>query len=139
MDRRRFVPSSEGLEGRALLSLFGHTKTVQSVNVSDLPLTFLSKQARIDRLPHYLDQLLPGRFIPPGALSDLQTHLREIAGKIPHSPPSQILDIYNRDLRVTGPQASLSVKSAETLDRNFGLVLSHTGMAPDLVAALKAD
>ena len=140
MDRRRFVPSSEGLEGRALLSLFGHSSTNKTVvNVDDLPLTFTEKAARIKRVPYYLDQLQPGRFLPPAAITDLQANLYTIAGTVPHSPPPAILNEFNHNIREVTPLASLSVRNAEILSRSFGAVLDRTGMSPDLVSALKAD
>ena len=51
MDRRRFVPSTEGLEGRQLLatSLFGTTKPNSNPDAS-VPFTYFVKEHRIERL-----------------------------------------------------------------------------------------
>src|SRR5690349_3438709 len=55
MDRRRYVPSAEGLEGRALLSFFKPTQPATSFNpVVDLPNTPEQKALRIQRLPFFL-------------------------------------------------------------------------------------
>ena len=56
MDRRRFVPSSESLEGRAMLTtsatgnalnFFGGT----SATTQNLPITFQQKEMRIEKMP----------------------------------------------------------------------------------------
>ena len=66
MDRRRFVPSPEGLEGRTLLAginintLFG-LQLYPNLNV---PITFQQKSLRIQHLPYYLEKIRPGRFLP---------------------------------------------------------------------------
>src|SRR4051795_4439794 len=85
MDRRRFVPSTEGLEGRALLaSLFG-SGTSNTNATQDIPVTFALKEARIDRLPYFMEQFRPGRFLPPDTISHLKTDLLAVAAKI-HKP-----------------------------------------------------
>ncbi|MCA1684691.1 MAG: hypothetical protein LC745_01645, partial [Planctomycetia bacterium] len=70
MDRRRYTPSAEGLEGRALLSLFGGTGHTGSqynttVSIEDLPKTYKEKELRIAHLPYYLQQEDPRRYLPP--------------------------------------------------------------------------
>src|SRR6185312_10743982 len=57
MDRRRYTPSAEGLEGRQLLSgLFGgkSSQTNTTVSVADLPETYRQKENRLFHLPIYL-------------------------------------------------------------------------------------
>jgi hypothetical protein len=139
MDRRRFVPSSEGLEGRALLSLFGSSGNTNKVDTSSLPLTALEKEARIQRLPFYLDQIQPGRFLPPDAIANLQSDLSQIAGVVPRAPHSQLLDAFNRTLRDSMPKVSLSVEAAAALNHAFGVVLKDTGMDPAVVERLQDD
>ncbi len=140
MDRRRFVPSSEGLEGRALLSLFGTTtNSTNKVDVSSLPLTYLQKQARITRLPYYLDQLQPGRFLPADTIADLQSNLTQIAGVVPHAPNTNLLNAFNKTLRDAMPKVSLSAQAAESLNHVFGVVLKDTGMSPEVIARLQED
>ena len=61
MDRRRFVPSPEGLEVRTLLatnlnSLFG----LQVNSNLNIPITYQQRELRITRLPYYLEQIRPG-------------------------------------------------------------------------------
>src|SRR5947209_3053904 len=66
MDRRRFVPSAEGLEGRALLanSLFGSRISASANVAQEVPVTFQLKEHRIERLPHFLELIKSGRFLP---------------------------------------------------------------------------
>src|SRR3954471_3694802 len=69
MDSRRFVPSTEGLEGRALLtSLFGSASSNPNPS-EDIPMTFVLKEARIEKLPHYMQQFRSGRFLPPDTIA----------------------------------------------------------------------
>src|SRR4051812_47743511 len=98
MDRRRFVPSPDGLEGRALLSLFGSTKATAATSLAqDVPVTFRQKQLRIDHLPFYLRQTEPGRLLPDADLQTLQADLTAIAGRL-HRPPTHTLEAFNARL-----------------------------------------
>ena len=75
MDRRRYVPAPEGLETRALLAptlnlnnLFGF-----QVNTNlNIPITSQQKTLRIERLPFYLEKILPGRFLPHAELDQIK-------------------------------------------------------------------
>jgi hypothetical protein len=149
MDRRRFIPSPEGLEGRALLSLFGHSSATSSNNAlfsasttntptDNFPYTFKEKEQRIDHLPFYISQLQPGRFLNRDQIAQLQTDLNAIVGDL-HAPPSEVLDLFNHDLRVALPTRSLSVDSAKTLNHSFGLVLKEAGATPQQTQNLQND
>jgi hypothetical protein len=139
MDRRRFVPSTEGLEGRAMLSVFGNTLTTTTTNTSqNLPQTFQEKERRIDRLPSYMEKLQPGRFLPADVTAPLQTDLRAIAARL-HPPGSAVLDGFNSRLRDVIPSPSLGVSEAKTLNRAFGVVLAHAGATPQQVENLQND
>jgi hypothetical protein len=138
MDRRRFVPSTEGLEGRALLtSLFGSASSSPPVSES-IPMTFALKEARIERLPHYLETLRPGRFLPPDTIAHLKTDLLAIAAKL-HTPGSAVLEGFNSRLREVMPSSSLSKADAAGLNRSFGVVVSAAGATPQQVQNLKND
>jgi hypothetical protein len=140
MERRRFVPSGEGLEGRALLSIFNPTNLLSSTtSTSDtFPGTTQQKLSRIEHLPFFLENLQPGRPLPKSVTVPLQAGLVSIMGQL-HGPPSQVIDQFDLTLRNTIPNASLSASNAAALNNNFGQVLTTAGADPASVAALKAD
>jgi hypothetical protein len=139
MDRRRFVPSTEGLEGRALLaSLFGSTSSTQSNAAQELPQTFKEKVRRIERLPFYLGQFLSGRYLPPDTIQQLQTDMLAVAGRL-HPPGSPVLEGFNSRLRDVLPSNSLSVEDAAGLSQSFGAVLTDAGATPQQTQNLQDD
>ncbi len=142
MDRRRFVPAAEGLEGRALLSLFGNAsstyRSIYSNPAADVPYTFQQKEKRVEHLPFYLDKLQPGRFLPKDTLTALQNDLRSIMGHL-QPVPRQVLNEYNHLLRVITPHPSLTSSSAHGLNHAFGSVLAHAGATSHQVAKFQAD
>jgi hypothetical protein len=124
MDRRRFIPSSEGLEVRALqavslASLFGNQV---SANLN-IPITFEQKALRIEHLPFYLNEIVPhGRFLPKAEIKQIQNSLFAMLDTI-HRPPSQGLNDYNYVLRHIVSKQSLSTSDINDLNRSFGGVL----------------
>ena len=140
MDRRRFVPSADGLEGRALMSLFGGAtpKSNQNASIQDLPDNFQKKTLRIEHLPYYLDQTQPGRFLPSGAIKQLQADLTEVAGKL-HAPSTKVVNTFNTSLRHAFPYQTLSAANAHFLNTAFGNVLNKAGATPTLESSLRAD
>jgi hypothetical protein len=149
MDRRRFVPSPEGLEGRALLSVFGNTSSKSSGaslfgigNLSttndNIPETFQAKQLRIDHLPFYLERIRPGRFLPSDTVAELQDNLRPIVTRL-HWPGNSVLEVVNHDMRVIGARPSLSVSDASILIHTLGRVLESAGATPEQTTNLQAS
>jgi Bacterial Ig-like domain len=155
MDRRRFVPSPEGLEGRALLSLFGHSSSSQTNSSSNttsifgvggnlttvndnIPETFKAKETRVAHLPFFLERIRPGRFLPNDVISQLQTDLNAIVGQL-HKPDGAVLEAFNRHLRDAEPHPSLSDTDAHILNRSFGFALNAAGATPEAQANLQAD
>jgi hypothetical protein len=140
MDRRRFTPSAEGLEGRALLSLFG-TNTANrnlTVSIQNLPDTFKLKAQRIAHLPYYLKQFDTQRFLSPETMHQLQYDLYQVAGNL-HAPTTKVVDNFNHELRVAYPDKTLSPRNAMLLNRSFGSVLSFAGATPQETASLQRD
>ncbi len=140
MDRRRFVPSADGLEGRALMSLFGGAtpKSNHNVSIEDLPNNFQKKALRIEHLPYYLDQTQPGRFLPSGAIKQLQADLTEIAGNL-HAPSTKVVNTFNTSLRHAFPYQTISAANARFLNSSFGNVLNKAGATPAQETSLRAD
>jgi hypothetical protein len=140
MDRRRFAPSAEALEGKALLSLFGVTSknTTQQISVVDLPETFRQKELRIEHLPFYLEQTQPGRFLPAATITQLQSDLGDIAARL-HAPTTQVVDAFNHGLQHALPYLTLSASNAHLLNASFGSVLDRAGATPQETANLRQD
>src|SRR6185437_7953961 len=95
MDRHRFVPSSETLDQRTLLSstgLFGQSTASRALTGSAvrLPDTFNEKLLRIQRVPFYLDHLQSERFLPPAALKSLQTNMVDVAARLHPAAPQSL-------------------------------------------------
>jgi hypothetical protein len=153
MDRRRYIPSPEGLEGRALLSTVAatgrpsaataaatqaQTATIRQLASSALPESYDQKLQRIENLPYFLAQLQPGRFLPTDTIQSIQESLIEITAKL-HAPPSSTLEAFNLEIRDTIAEASLSAQNARGLNHDFGQVLTGAGASPAQVAKFTAD
>ncbi len=122
--RRRFLPSSEGLEGRMLLAttgsgfnFLGNTTTTQP-----LPITFQQKELRIQKMPINLRALGPNRILPPITINQIQLGLNEIMSQITPPPPQGLTD-YNMALRNIVFASSLSSANAQRLNHLFSSVL----------------
>lgn len=140
MDRRRFVPSADGLEGRALLSLLGGSapSSSSSAALGQIPENFEQKIQRIENLPFFVDHIQPGRFIPPEAMKDIQANLLKLAGTL-HAPPSMFVNGFNENLRHAMPYSTLSPDTARILNHSFSVVLTQAGADPGVVEALAGD
>ncbi len=150
MERRhrqvQFVPSSEGLEGRALLSVASpaaqRATTIRAAVVTpldpSLPNTIAQKNQRVDRLPFYLNKLQPGRNLPPATIATLQDNLRSIIGQL-RPPPRADLEAFNVELRNAMPYLYIRPEDAAGLNRTFGNVLLAAGATQDQTVRLQGD
>ena len=133
MDRRRYVPSTEGLEVRTLLAtttptangfgLFGSsTNTVQ-----ELPITFQQKELRIQKMPQNLRAYGPNRTLPPETISQIQLGLNQIMSQLTEANP-KALSNYNNEMRKIVFHSSLSAGNVALLNRMFtgSLVSAYT-------------
>jgi hypothetical protein len=139
MDRRRFVPSHESLEGRALqatnlTSVFGS----QITSNLNLPITFEQKSLRIQRLPYYLGQITHvGRFLPKAEITQIQNALYGMLDTI-QKPPSQALNNYNYQLRHVVSHQSLSPSDIKRLNYSFGAVLKSAKTPTASITAMQS-
>jgi hypothetical protein len=138
MDRRRFVPSADGLEVRTLLatnlnSLFG----LQVNSNLNIPITYQQRELRIARLPYYLEQIRPGRFLPKPEIKQIQDSLFGMLDVI-HRPPTQGLNNFNYSLRKVVSKESLSSTDINRLDQTFTGVLNSARTPPAAVAGLRS-
>jgi hypothetical protein len=132
MDRRRFVPSPDGLELRTLMAttsspfnLFGTASNAAQT----LPITFQQKELRIQKMPDNLRALEPNRFLPPDTIHQIQLGLNEIMSSMT-LPPKKALTNYNLLMRKIVFHPSVSAGSAQKLDHAFKAVLV-SGHAPE--------
>ena len=141
MDRRRFVPSADGLEGRALLSLFGGGQTASAAlatSLQNLPANIPEKMKRIENLPYFIDLFQPGRYIPPQTMANIQADLVEVAANL-HLPPSEYIKGFNINLRHTLPHNTLGPDTAKILNHSLSVVLVQAGTDPTIVQSLSND
>lgn len=132
MDRRRYVPSPEGLEVRTMLSttagsagIFGtSTSTAQT-----LPITYQQKELRIQKMPINLRALEPNRYLPPVTINQIQLGLNQIMSGM-SAPPPKALSNYNLLLRKIVFKSSVSASNAQQLNHAFTAVL-NSGHAPE--------
>jgi len=123
MDRRRFVPRPEALEGRTLQTNINTLFGLQLSSNLNVPITFQQKSLRIIRLPYYLDKIAPhGRFLPKAEIKQIQESLFNMMDAI-HRPPPSALNNYNYQLRKVVNQQSLSTADIDRLGFSFGAVL----------------
>lgn len=138
--RRRYIPTSEDLEARKLLSttsstVFGSTS---NRNSSDLAINFQQKQQRVERLPHYLLALQPGRFLPKETTSEIQAGLTQLMGEM-QKPPTSALNTFNLTLRKIVPNVSFSQGDARKLNKAFVLVLQAAKAPQGAIDQLSAS
>ncbi len=132
MDRRRFVPSPDGLEGRLLLSRSAASRSQNHLN------TLNDKTTRIDKLPQALESIQYGRNLPKDLVAAIQADIIATRGKL-HSPNSGVLNHFNSEIRVALRSASLSPQTAQNLTAVFGKALESAGDTPEHIAQLQAD
>jgi hypothetical protein len=140
MDRRRRIPSAEGLEDRALqAAVIGQLQNPNTaLNPQTLPNTPAEKQMRIDHLAFFLARTQKGRFLPKDVTAKLQADLVPLKGVL-HSPPEATINNFDLQLRNIIPHATLSVSAAHALNQTFGTVLHEAGVTPQNQANLQAD
>jgi hypothetical protein len=137
MDRRRFAPKAENLEGRQLLSFFGNTNKFNPYNTTAYAVEIV-RSMRIDRLPGYLESVQPGRVASRDVVTSLQNDLHAIETQLTPAP-SAVLNQFNQDLRSTLPHATLSADDVNLLDRDFGNILSSSGASPQVTTQFQSD
>ncbi len=146
MERRRFVPSAEGLEGRQMLSTTAaavptatatppaqvQATLINNTNISPL------RSIRIDRLHAFFYRIDPNRVVPPTLITELQNDLRAIEGQLHRASPV-VLNTFNQSLR--GVQSHRSLHEADAIGLNFlfGKVLETAGANPAIKAKFQAD
>ncbi len=144
--RRRFVPSSEGLESRQLLSFASlgtdaalalqQAQAVrQTIPVEEI---IQLRMERIERLPRFLQSLDPSRNLPEPAVSQIQADLVSIIGQL--RPPAEAVgNAFVEELRATISNATIDPVQATRLNNAFGRVLESARAPQAVVESLKAS
>ncbi len=158
MDRRsrRFIPSSEGLEGRQLLSVA--TQILNGQNASSVTgnpyvnapagvqldgtapaqQTIEAKRHRIENLPFFIGQLNVDGFVPQPTTENIQNDLNSLVAEL-HEGNSSLVSSFNLDLRKAQSYENITPESAAALNRDFGAVLVSAGAPASTVANLQVQ
>lgn len=150
MDRRRFLPASEVMESRALMTAFFPSSNYsnqsgisnifgyQLTGNVNIPITYQQKELRVEHLPFYIEQIRPGRYLPSAEMKTIQSDLLQIISTI-HKPSTASLNGYNEALRPILGKQSITAADAKTLNANFGSVLTAASASPQLIDSLKSS
>ena len=149
MDRRRFVPASEGLETRNLLSAASaaaaNTAAVTSAATttgsqvdgnSAVAETIQTKFQRIQNLPFFLGRLTKGNALPGEAVAEIQGALRSNVASL-HASSSDLVRKFNVDIRRVLTNENIRPTDAATLNNDFDAVLQGAGASPESRARLR--
>ncbi len=165
MDRRtrRYCPTSEGLEGRQMLSTAtaanpkatavqtaattgnasnpysGSTVAGTQIDgqapVAD---TIEAKLQHIQNYPYFIGLLNRDGAVPQPAVSIIQSNLRAMVGTL-HAGDSTAIHQFNIDLRNAGTSYNILPSQASALNRDFGKALLAAGADPQITANLQAE
>ena len=160
MDRRtrRYVPSSEGLEGRQMLSTAtaanpqatalqtgagnnGGTSAIAATQIdgqSPMSDTIRDKLQHIQNYPYFIGLLNRDGFVPQPAVANIQANLYAMVGTL-HQGDTNAVHQFNIDLRDAQKTYNILPQQAARLNRDFGAVLQSAGAAPQLTANLQNE
>jgi hypothetical protein len=153
MDRRsrRYVPSSEGLEGRQLLSTATTTAAAASANPfgtapsgvqidgsAAAQQTIEAKRHRVENLPYFVGLLNKDGFVPQPTTQNIQVDLNTLIGQL-HQGNSSTISTFNLDLRRAEKYENITPQGAAALTRDLGAALVAAGAPASTVADLQAQ
>lgn len=151
MDRRtrRFVPRSEGLEGRQLMASsplatnpFSGVTTAppgtQIDGAAPVADTIEAKLQHIQNYPYFIGLLNRDGAVPQPAIGNIQNDLKLLIGQL-HPGDSATTRQFNLDLRDDQNTYNITQDQATALNRDFGAVLLAAGADPQVTADLQAQ
>jgi len=158
MDRRtrRYVPSSEGLEGRQLLSTASSSAATSLTNTglnltnpySNTPGgtqidggapvadTIEAKLQHIQNYSFFIGQNNRDGAVPQPTVGNIQNDLKALIGQL-HPGDSGTTLAFNKDLRQAQTSYHFLPAQAAALNRDFGNVLQAAGADPQITADLQ--
>ena len=156
MDRRtrRYVPSSEGLEGRQLMASASAAATALTGSLSNpygsaptgtqvdgsAPVadTIEAKLQHIQNYPFFIGQLNRDGIVPQPTVANIQNDLKTIIGQL-HQGNSSATYAFNLDLRDAQNSYNITQAQSQALNRDFGNVLLAAGANADVTADLQTQ
>ena len=153
MDRRtrRYVPSSEGLEGRQLLSTASSPLSSGFTNPSNntptgsqidggTPVadTIEAKLQHIQNYSFFIGQNNRDGAVPQPTVGNIQNDLKALIGQL-HPGNAGTTLAFNKDLRQDQTTENILPRQAQALNRDFGNVLQAAGADPQVTADLQTQ
>lgn len=143
MDRRRFIPGSENMEGRMMLSTATAAAPVAEVastteEAGAMPYTIEQKQDRIDRVPRLLRSYSPNRELPRDMVEGIQEGLEGVVSDL-HKAAPVTARMFNAALRDIVSRPSLQPWDARLLEQRFTDVLVSAGADTDSVDLMASN
>jgi hypothetical protein len=159
MDRRsrRYLPTSDSLEGRQLLSTTtglapasagadsgsasisptsGASAGVQVDEGGAAAQTVQAKEHHIENLPYFIGMLNKDGYVPQPAVANIQKDLLSFVASL-HEGNSSIISSFNLDLRKAQSYEDITPDSNATLNRDFGAALFSSGVPQATVTDLQ--
>ena len=156
MDRRKrkYVPSSEGLEGRQLLASaatsLGSITSSLTNPYSNTPAgtqvdggapvadTIEAKLQHIQNYPFFIGELNRDGAVPQPSVGNIQDDLRQLIGTM-HPGDTATTLAFNKDLRNAQTSYNVLPSQADALNSDFGNVLLAAGADPNVTADLQSQ
>jgi len=130
MDRRRFIPGPDRMEGRMMLSTATAAAPVSTLAVTDVPYTIQQKMTRIERLPINMRSTAPNRVLPESLISEIQQGMTDSISSMNQAAPEAI-KVFNNVLRDVVSRPSLRAQDARALNNAFTKVLVTAGASTE--------
>jgi hypothetical protein len=144
--RRRFVPSSEGLEGRQLLSTASASAALanpyitssgaQLEGTAPTKQTIEAKRHMVENLPYFIGMLNKDGFVPQPTTQNIQTDVDSIVAELSQAN-SSLDSTFDLDLRRAQKYENITPQGAQALNRDLGAVLVSAGAPASTVADLQ--
>jgi hypothetical protein len=154
MDRRsrQYVPSTDGLEPRQLLSTAAAPNVaaiganpyssapngVQIEGGAPVQQTIQAKLHMIQNLPYFIGMLNKDGFVPQPTTQNIQQDVTKLVASL-HQADSSAVSTFNLDLRRAQKYENITPQSNAALNRDFGAVLVSAGAPADVVADLQVQ
>ena len=145
MDRRRFRPAPESMEGRMMLSTApaaSAANTAASINATttaaDVPITIQDKLTRIERLPINLRAFDRNRALPRDLIEPIQQAMTDTISSLGRADP-QAIEMFNGVLRDVVSRPSLRAQDAQALNNALTKVLVSAGATTDEVDVIASN
>lgn len=150
MDRRRYVPRTEGMEGRMMLSTASAAAPNAATNAAatstanatttaaTLPVTIQDKLERIERLPINLRATDRNRALPRELIEPIQQAMTDSISAMGRADP-QTIEMFNGVLRDVVSRPSLRAQDAQALNNALTKVLVSAGATTENVNVITGN